>query len=369
MDFVVKYFRNDKVVCRYLTSGFLGHTRACDLKQKFEECIVDLDQKKLAQVSMDGPSVNWKLYESLVEQRKENEDYPTLMLGSCSLHIMHGTFRTGVKKTKWGIDSILKALHNLFEDSPAKREDYQQITGSDIFPLPFCGHRWLEDKKVASRALDIWPNIVKYVNETLKKQTSQIPSSSYFSTVRSAVQDSLMVAKLQFFVSTSSILMPYLQKFQANAPLIPFMANEVSIVLEALMQKFVKKDNLKSADSPAKIAKLNVMETSIHLDPSDIDVGFAAASTLSKAVKEKKISEHEQFEFKKEHSTMLATMVTKLQERSPIQYSFARKLASLDPHLVISESEKVEKMFKEVLTKLVDTKWIKNEQADCIWVQ
>ena len=135
------------------------------------------------------------------------------------------------------------------------------------------------------------------------------------------------------------------------------------------MQKFVKKDNLKSADSPAKIAKLNVIETSIHLDPSDIDVGFAAASTLSKGVKEKKISKHEHLEFKKECSTMLATMVTKLQERSPIQYSFARKLVSLDPRLVISESEKVEKMFKEVLTKLADTKWIKNEQADCIWIQ
>ena len=147
------------------------------------------------------------------------------------------------------------------------------------------------------------------------------------------------------------------------------MTNKVSIVLEALMQKFVKKDNLKSADSPAIIAKLNVMETSIYLDPSDIDVGFAAASTLSKAVKEKKISKCQHFKFKKECSTMLATMVTKLQERSPIQYSFARKLASLDPHLVICESEKVEKMFKEVLTKLVDTKWIKNEQADCIWIQ
>ena len=370
MDFVVKYFSNDKVVCKYLTSGFLGHTRACDLKQKFEECIQDLDQKKLVQVSMDGPSVNWKLYESLVEERKENKDYPSLInVGSCSLHIMHGAFRTGVKKTKWGIDTTLKALHNLFEDSPAKREDYQEITGSDIFPLPFCGHRWLEDKKVASRALDIWPNIVNYVKDMLKKPTSQIPSSSYFSTVRSAVQDSLMVAKLQFFVSTSSIFIPYLQKFQADAPLIPFMTNEVSIVLEALMQKFVKKDNLKSADSPAKIAKLNVMETSIHLDPSDIDVGFAAAATLEKAVKEKKISKREHFEFKKECSTMLATMVTKLQERSAIQYSFAGKLASLDPWLVISESEKVQKMFKEVLKKLVEAKWMKSEQADCIWMQ
>ena len=185
---------------------------------------------------------------------------------------------------------MLKELNNLFHDSPAKREDYQQITGSTVFPLPFCGHRWVEDKKVADRALEIWPNIVKYINETLKKPRSQIPSSSSFSTLRSAVQDGLTVATLQFFASTASILMPYLQKFQSDAPLLPFVANEVTVLLETLMHKFVKQSELQEANTPAKIGRLNVMETAIHLTPSDIDVGFAATGTLNKVFKEKKIS-------------------------------------------------------------------------------
>ena len=40
-----------------------------------------------------------------------------------------------MQKTKWGIDGILKALYNLFPDSPVKREYYKKITGSKVFPL------------------------------------------------------------------------------------------------------------------------------------------------------------------------------------------------------------------------------------------
>ena len=102
MDFVVRYFNKDRVTCRYLTSEFLGHTCADDLK-KFEEGIKDLEKKKMLQVSMDGSNVNWKLYDSIVEEQNENDDYPDLIdIGSCSLHVVHGAFRTGVQKTKWG---------------------------------------------------------------------------------------------------------------------------------------------------------------------------------------------------------------------------------------------------------------------------
>ena len=194
MDFIVRYFNKDRVTCRYLTSEFLDHTHVDDLKKKFEEGIKDLEKKKMLQVSMDGPNVNWKLYDSIVEEWNENDDYPDLIdIGSCSLHVVHGAFRTGVQKTKWGIDSILQAVYNLFPNSPAKREDYTKITGSKVFPLPFSGTRWIEDKKVADRALEIWPNITKYVSETLKKPKSQVPISGFFATVRSAVQDNLML--------------------------------------------------------------------------------------------------------------------------------------------------------------------------------
>ena len=46
-DFTVRYFKNDKVESRYLTSLLLGHTTAKDLKKKFEEATEQLDIKKM----------------------------------------------------------------------------------------------------------------------------------------------------------------------------------------------------------------------------------------------------------------------------------------------------------------------------------
>ena len=36
---------------------------------------------------------------------------------------------------------------------------------------------------------------------------------------------------------------------------------------------------------------------------------------------------------------MLATIVTKIQERNPLKYNFVRKLESLDPRLIVAEPE------------------------------
>ena len=115
-----------------------------------------------------------------------------------------------------------------------------------------------------------------------------------------------------------------------------------------------------------KIAKLNVLETGIHLATVDIDVRFTATATLTKALKEKKLSQLQMYEFKKECCAMLVTIVTKIHERSPLKYNFARKLSSLDPRLIVGEPDTAVKMFKHVLTKVVETKWRTTEQADGI---
>ena len=141
-DFIVRFIKDGKVEMRYLGSAFLGYTTAADLKRNFDEATKDLDKRKMIQVSMDGPNVNWKLLSSIVDERQSNDDYPELLdIGSCSLHVVHGAFQKGMKKTNWGIDSILKALHNLFDKSLAKREDFSKTTKTDVFPLQFCGHR------------------------------------------------------------------------------------------------------------------------------------------------------------------------------------------------------------------------------------
>ena len=76
---------------------FLGHSFAEDGKKEFEEGIQELDIKKVVHVSMGGPSVNWKMYDNIVEERNQNYGYTALIdIGSCSLHVMHEAFRSGV---------------------------------------------------------------------------------------------------------------------------------------------------------------------------------------------------------------------------------------------------------------------------------
>ena len=139
------------------------------MKRAFEECTEKLDLENLIQVSMDGPNVNWKMLDLIVEDRNSNETYPNLLdVGSCSLHVVHGAFRTGMKQTGWGIDLLLKSLYSHLHETPARREDYTKMTGSEVFPLQFCGHRWLEDKRVAERAVEMWPSLTTYITEILK---------------------------------------------------------------------------------------------------------------------------------------------------------------------------------------------------------
>ena len=90
---------------------------------------------------MDGPNVNLKLPEKINEERTLNEFHCLIFIGSCGLHTIHTAFRSGVEATEWSIKKILTGSYYVLHDSPARREDYQEVTGSNKFPLNFCGTR------------------------------------------------------------------------------------------------------------------------------------------------------------------------------------------------------------------------------------
>ena len=194
--------------------------------------------------------------------------------------------------------------------------------------------------------MEIWPHITTYIRETLKKPKSQVPTSNTLKTVNSAAQDPLLRAKLAFFASTAGLMQPYLQVFQSDAPLLPFVTSDLQGLLETLMSKFVKQGELEKA---VKLVKLDVTQPSAQVVPQDVDVGFTAKASLEKLLKEKKISDLQAFEFKKDCITMLASTVAKIQERSPLKYSLARKMVWLDPRKMVSTPEEAVKMFQAVL--------------------
>ena len=91
-----------------------------------------------------------------------------------------------------------------------------------------------------------------------------------------------------------------------------------------------------------------------HVAPSDIDIEFAVKATVDTALREKKVSQLQVLEFRKECEVMLQTTVSKIQERSPLKYNLARKLVSMDPMLMVSNLDNATKMFQQVLQILIE---------------
>ena len=100
-----------------------------------------LDPKKLCQMSMDGQKVNVKLYEEIVKSREKATFHTLIDIGSCSVHVVHGSLKTGIGKNSWKIMETMKGAFYVLRDTSARREDYTTVTKSTTFPLYFCAAR------------------------------------------------------------------------------------------------------------------------------------------------------------------------------------------------------------------------------------
>lgn len=126
------HIRFCNVQTRYLTSCFMDHHTSEQIYEKLEAVIHDFGMSKMIQLSMDGPNVNWKLYDIMQESIEKESGKNLFNLGSCGLHILHNAFRDGCNAgAKWSLSS----LRWLFKDSPARRENFTNATaGCTTFP-------------------------------------------------------------------------------------------------------------------------------------------------------------------------------------------------------------------------------------------
>ena len=143
MDLYVRYWDSleHKVKTRYYDSTFLGHGTHTDLLKHFKSVTDTLPSKKAYQVSMDGPNVNLKFSKEFSQLFKEENCHELINIGTCSLHTIHNSFRTGAEATSWGLKKTLKGAYYVLHNSPARREDYETITGSTTYPFSFVATR------------------------------------------------------------------------------------------------------------------------------------------------------------------------------------------------------------------------------------
>ena len=62
-----------------------------------------LEFNKFVEISMDGPSINYKFLEEVSKERKADEQYQLINIGSCGFHTIQGDFKTGAGNFQWNI--------------------------------------------------------------------------------------------------------------------------------------------------------------------------------------------------------------------------------------------------------------------------
>ena len=93
MDVQIRFWNENlyEVQTRYLTSRFFKRPNADNILHELLEATDGLPQKSMVMLSMDGPNTNWKVYENLKSHRTEKELPQIINVGSCGLHVVHGS--------------------------------------------------------------------------------------------------------------------------------------------------------------------------------------------------------------------------------------------------------------------------------------
>lgn len=323
-----------------------GHGTADDLMEHFTKSVLEsgLLVKDIIQVSMDGPNVNWKFFGDL--RKKIGDDYGTALIniGSCGLHVVHNSFKSGMDATGWQVSSFLSSLHYLFKDAPARKEDLFTTTGSRLMPLKFVSHRWLENVPVCERALKLWDNIAAYVKAAEAGKVNK-PKNKSYEVIKDCLKDPCFIAKLHFFKCVASQLQPFLSKYQTDRPMIPFLSDDLCLILRSWMRRFIKPDQLET--SADKLVKIDVADHKIHMSNKRVDIGFA--SEKLKGTGDCKPSERQKMEFRMECKTSLMELLKKMLQKCPVSYSLVRHLSCLNPVMMATKKGRLFKQIQEGL--------------------
>ena len=108
-----------------------------------------------------------------------------------------------------------------------------------------------------------------------KLQKSKRPSSKSYLTVKESVEDPLVAAKLQFFNFVSSIVEPYLRKYQTDKPMIPFVYFDLKDLFIKLLDIIVKPTVINNCKSGKQLKEIDLSNEENLISVGKINMGFA----------------------------------------------------------------------------------------------
>ena len=199
---------------------------------------------------------------------------------------------------------------------------------------------------------------------SVKRNDYTEPSCKSYCVVTDAVADRLMLSRLAAFLSIATQLQPYLTAFQSDNPLMPFVCSGLSPIVHALIKRIVKPDILDQATTTTLLLAVKYKEPANCLRLQKFDVGYLAGASTKEPLRRKEISEGALLHFRNELAEFVIAVISKIIEKTPIGYAFARRIACLDPMSIATSTTQAASQFKLVIENLVKQQHVEGRSCD-----
>ena len=187
-----------------------------------------------------------------------------------------------------------------------------------------------------------------------KLPKSKRPSSKSYEVILASVEDPFTTAKLAFFSFLSTLVEPYLRKYQTDQPMIPFMFKDLKSLIKSILAIIVKPETLEKCAKAKQLIDLNLDDKTILLTKKDMDLGYGVKNVLNN-LKSKDIVSLEQINtFLKEAQTTTKILLRNLLERTPLSSEVIRCAHIFNPEVLrtVPSSSLLKKM-KSLLSHLM----------------
>jgi hypothetical protein len=272
-----------------LTSAFLGHAQAQVLHDSIISALAkdDIPVTKIIHLGCDGPNVNKSLVDKLNATLQKLQREPLVDIGTFNVHKLHNGFHAGITSVEetWGIEEFFIDIYVFFKKYPSRSQDFYRI--QEEFHAQrkafkrFVSNRWLSVGPVCDRAIENWPHLLEYFLKS--DHAKSIKESPMFARIASKLQlGNVMLARLHFISSIANLFEPCLEKLQTTSTMIHVLLDELSQVIQQLLQRFVKAE----AIDGKTIAELK----HVSLDSRSIDrcdFGIKTKEVIRKLKKDK----------------------------------------------------------------------------------
>lgn len=366
LDVLIRFWSPDinEVVTRYLNSSFMGHATSDDLNKSFKLAIEKIKLDKILQVSMDGPAVNHKFFKALQTEVLNDYNKKIIDIGTCGLHVLHNAFRKGVAASGWNVETFLKGAYYVFKDSPARMEDYLNISSTKKVGVKFCHHRWLENLPAAQRGLEIFDDLTVFVTYVEKGKIPK-PNCQSYKGISDSVKDKYFKVKLTVFITIAQIVAPFLKNYQGDMPLLPFFAQDLTKLIRDCLCTFniIKDEEIANVSCPTKLASFDINDKCLT-EINKVSFGFSGDQMIKLIKARKETADKDIKMMKHEVQSFVISLVKKVLEKSPLNYSLVRNASCLDPrHLKDRKSNNQVKM-KSILKYFVECGRLAEEVCD-----